>query len=297
MAFNRKSTAEQVTEGVDLKGRTAVITGVNSGLGEETMRVLAMRGAHVIGLARTTEKAEAACSKVDGSATGVACELSDFAAVAACADEIIAMDVPIDILITNAGIMAPAKLSHSHGLEQQFATNHVGHFILVNKLLEQVKRADAGRIVMLSSGAHAMTNKGGIDFDNLDAAKRYSPWRFYGQSKLANLLTARRLARNLEGSGVSVNAVHPGVINTGLARDVGGGLLMGALSLVSPLIAKTVGQGAATQCYVAASPETAGITGKYFVDCKSAPSTRYGRDMKLAERLWLHSVDLTKDYL
>lgn len=151
--FGRRSTAEEVTEGVDLTGKTVLITGVNSGLGFESMRVLAARGAHVIGAARTKEKAQEACARVEGKTTAVVCELSDMESVVRCADEVVAMNTPIDILMCNAGIMALAELQTKYGIEMQFLTNHLGHFVLVNRLLERVVEyaAEAGRVVMLSS--------------------------------------------------------------------------------------------------------------------------------------------------
>jgi WW domain-containing oxidoreductase len=296
MTFNRKSTAEEVTAGLDLTGKNIVITGVNSGLGEESMRVLCKRGAHVIGLARSMEKAAAACAAVEGKTTPVACELSDFSSVQAAGATINALGIPIDVLITNAGIMAPNHLSHAHNLEMQFATNHVGHFILINQLLERVKQAEAGRIVILSSGAHVMTVKGGIDFGNLDASNGYKPWPFYGQSKLANLLTARHLAKQLADTNITVNAVHPGVIKTNLARDAGG-LFTSIIGLLAKPIEKNVEQGAATQCYVAVNPETANISGEYFSDNAVAKSSGLGRNELLAQELWSKTTELAADYL
>jgi len=296
MGFTRRSTAEQVTEGCDLRGKTAVITGVNSGLGQESMRVLAARGAHVIGLARTQAKADAACAGIDGEATGMACELSELDSVVSCARRIRAMGMPIDILMTNAGIMAPRKLSRAHGVEMQFATNHLGHFVLVHHLLDQVREAAAGRVVILSSAAHMFAPGGGIDFDNLDGSQGYSPWRFYGQSKLANLLHARELARRLRGSSATANALHPGVIETNLARDAGG-LMMTAMGILARPMQKTVEQGAATQCYVAAHPSVAGVSGAYFADSAEARSSAWGRDADLAAALWRETERLAEGYL
>jgi len=273
-----------------------VITGVNSGLGFESMRVLAARGARVLGLARTQQKADEACARAGGDCKGLPCELSDFESVANCAERIRELGTPVDVLMTNAGIMAPATLRHAHGVEMQFATNHLGHFVLINRLLERLQAAPAARIVILSSAAHNLTVKGGIDFDNLDAAAGYDPWRFYGQSKLANLLSARSLARRLEGSTVSVNAVHPGVIHTNLARDVGG-LQSRLMMLAAKLVAKSVGQGAATQCFVATHPSLAGQSGHYYADCRRTGTSRHGKDAALGERLWEQSVELTKGFL
>ncbi|MEP5763307.1 MAG: SDR family oxidoreductase [Halieaceae bacterium] len=295
MGFTRRSTAEEVTEGLDLSGKTAVITGVNSGLGLESMRVLASRGARVIGLARTKAKADAACDSVTGNTVGLACELSDLESVRNCVDAINDLDTPIDILMTNAGIMAPMELSVANDVEMQFATNHLGHFVLIEGLRPLVEQA-RGRIVILSSTAHTMTVSGGIDFENLDGSVSYDPWRFYGQSKLANLLHARELARRLEGTGVTVNALHPGVIRTNLGRDAGG-FLVKVMSLLAPLIEKTVPQGAATQCYVATHPDVEGVSGEYFSDCKVKRSSAWGRDDELARELWLESERLAAGYI
>ncbi len=296
MAFNKRSTAEAVTEGLDLRGKRILITGVNSGLGQESMRVLCSRGAHVIGLARTLEKAREACAAVDGETTPLACELSDLASVAACTKALREMGQPIDVLMTNAGIMEPRQLGKAGDLEMQYATNHLGHFVLVNNLLDLVKAAPAGRIVVLSSAAHTMTVRGGIDFGNLGGDHGYDPWRFYGQSKLANVLHARALVKRLEGSKVTVNSLHPGVIRTNLGRDAGG-LFIRILSFFAILVEKTVPQGAATQCYLAVHPDLDGVTGRYFSDCRETETSSLGRNDLLAEELWEESVKLAGPYL
>ncbi len=295
MAFGKRSTAAQVTEGIDLSGKTAVITGVNSGLGLESMRALAACGAHVIGLARSIEKAEEACALVGGKTTGVACELSDLDSVRTAAAAINALGVPIDILMTNAGIMAPQDLSCANGVEMQFATNHLGHYLLVALLLDAVRQAESGRIVILSSAAHTWAPGAGIDFDNIDGTYGYNPMRFYGQSKLANLLHARYLAQQLSGSSVAVNALHPGVIQTNLGRD--GGAMMKVMGLFMRPFMKSVAQGAATQCYLAAHPDLEGASGAYYSDCAEARSSAWGSDMELAEELCQETEKMLKEYL
>jgi retinol dehydrogenase 12 len=296
--FNRRSTAEQVTKDIDLTGTTALITGVNSGLGFESMRVLCDRGAHVIGAARTMEKARQACDQVNGKTTPVACELSDFDSVVACAEAVQALDLPLDILMCNAGIMALPKLEQCYGYEMQFVTNHLGHFLLIRHLLERIKAATAGRVVLLSSAAHMLTPKGGINFDNLTGENGYRGWPFYGQSKLANLLTAVELTRQLEGTNATANAVHPGVINTNLGRHTDdGGILAKLTNGTVNLLGKNIPQGAATQSYVATSPALEGVSGRYFADCNIARSTRFGRDKKLAARLWRESDEILENYL
>ena len=294
--FTRRSTAEQVTSGIDLGGKTALITGCNSGLGFETARVMAGRGAHVIGAARTLQKAQNAAGQITGKITPVACELSDLDSVAACADEIRSMNQPLDVVICNAGIMALPELQQKYGLEMQFLTNHLGHFVLVNRLLERVKQAPHGRVVMVSSLAHYTSVAGGINFDNLSGNKRYNPFLFYGQSKLANLLMSNELARKLEGTGTTANAIHPGIIMTPLARNIGS-LRTTLTSMVSWPVTRSVEQGAATQCYVATAPALEGVSGRYFVDCNPARMSAHAQDPELAQRLWAVSEDLASDYL
>lgn len=294
--FTRRSTAEEVTEGIDLKGKTILITGCNSGLGFETMRVLAARGATIIGAARTRVKAQGAAQKIDGEVIPVACELSDLDGVAACADEINAMRRPIDGLICNAGIMALPELQQKYGLEMQFLTNHLGHFVLVNRLLERVKEAPAGRVVMVSSLGHYTTVAGGINFDNLSGAKRYVPFMFYGQSKLANLLMSNELSRKLEGTRATSNAIHPGIIMTPLSRNIGS-LQTNLAGILSWPVSRSVEQGAATQCYVAASPALEGVSGHYFADCNPARMSAHAQSREMAARLWAVSEELAADYL
>jgi NAD(P)-dependent dehydrogenase (short-subunit alcohol dehydrogenase family) len=293
--FTRRSTAEEVTAGVDLRGKVALITGANSGLGHESMRVLARRGAHVIGAARTLEKAQQACALIEGDTTPVACELSDLDSVAACANQVLEMGVELDILMCNAGIMALSERQHKNGIELQFLTNHLGHFLLVNRLLERVIAADQGRVVLLSSGGHTLSVRGGIDFENLSGEKGYNAWKFYGQSKLANILMSNELSRRLQGTRATSNAVHPGVIRTNLARNTGG-FFSSLISVFAKPFERTVEQGAATQCYVAAHPDLQAESGRYFADCKQAkPSQDAGRE-ELAARLWQVSEQMTGDW-
>ena len=157
-----------------------------------------------------------ACAAVGGQNVALACDLSNPASVHACVTAIIATGVQLDAIICNAGIMGLPKLELAHGYELQFFTNHVGHFILVNGLLEQLSAT--GRVVMVSSAAHNQAPKGGIEFDNLDGSKGYGAWRQYGQSKFANILFAKELARRFVGTQRTANAVHPGIIKTNLAR-------------------------------------------------------------------------------
>jgi NAD(P)-dependent dehydrogenase (short-subunit alcohol dehydrogenase family) len=290
--FGAKSTAEEVTAGIDLTSKTAVVTGANSGLGYETMRVLAMRGAHVIGTGRTIEKADAACESIDGTTTPVVLELSDLASVASCVEQIRHIGEPIDMLICNAGIMALPELQQVNGIERQFFVNHLGHFAFATGLIGQVRAARQGRIVMLSSSGHQWAPETGIDFDNLSGERDYDPNRMYGQSKLANGLFAFELARRLAGTGVTANAVHPGIIMTNLGRHFAQ-WKQTAARLIGWTFMKSIEAGSATQCYVATNPALTDVSGYYFADCNPLQPTAQMQDAALAARLWDVSEELT----
>jgi NAD(P)-dependent dehydrogenase (short-subunit alcohol dehydrogenase family) len=280
--FGYGSTAEQVTEGLSLEGKTYLVTGCNSGLGQETLRVLTMRGGRVVGTARTLEKAKAACDAVKGSTIPLACELSDPASVKACVAEVQRQGIRLDAIICNAGIMA-IETEQTLGYERQFFTNHIGHFILVTGLLDQL--TDTGRVVMLSSGAHKMAPKEGIQFDNLAGTVGQKDMASYGQSKLANLLFAKELARRFVGTKKTANAVHPGVIHTNLGRHTNP-VFMFFFGLLGPLALKSVAQGAATEVYVATNPAAASISGEYFADCNVAKARADADDAAMAKKLW-----------
>ncbi|MFT4517999.1 MAG: NAD(P)-dependent dehydrogenase (short-subunit alcohol dehydrogenase family) [Halioglobus sp.] len=294
--FGSGSTAEEVTQGLDLSGLTFAITGANSGLGYETMRVLALRGAHVIGIARTQEKAEKACATIEGDTTPVFLDLADWESVVRCAEGIRGMNVPLDGLITNAGIMALPELELVNGVEKQFAINHLGHFILINQLRDTVLAAPQGRFTLLSSVAHSRAENG-IEFDNLDGSQHYDPWNAYGVSKLANALCARELARQISHTDATANSVHPGVIKTNLMKHLPLWQQWGA-KLFGWALLKSIPEGAATTCYVATNPELDGVRGFYFADCNvNEGETPFTYDDEMAAKLWQVSEELTSSYL
>lgn len=287
--FGYDSTATDVTEGLDLRGKTVLVTGCASGLGAETMRVLAGRGARVLGAARTLAGATRACAAAGGETVPLACDLSEPASVRDAVRHVTSVGQPLDAIVANAGIMAVPRLQLQHGYEAQFFTNHVGHHLLVTRLLAQL--ADTARVVMVSSSLHTAAPPEGIQFDNLAGEKSYAPWTAYGQSKLANLLFARHLARRLPKPGQTANAVHPGVIRTNLQRHMNPALRV-AFFAFGPLFLKSAAQGAATQTYVAVHPGAASTSGEYFADCNVAPSSALGRDAALAERLWQKTEEI-----
>jgi NAD(P)-dependent dehydrogenase (short-subunit alcohol dehydrogenase family) len=289
--FGYASTADDVTCGLDLRDKTILLTGCNSGLGRETLRVLSLRGARLFATARSLEKARLACAETSRDATPLACDLAEPASVRACISAIRQAGARLDAIICNAGIMALPQLEQVHGYEKQFFTNHVGHFLLVTGLLSEL--GAEGRVVVVSSEAHRRTPKGGIQLDNLSGERGYRPWTAYGQSKLANLLFARELSRRLPGPRQTANALHPGVIATNLSRN-SPPLVRVALALATPLALKDVAQGAATQCYVATQPRLS-QNGEYFSDCNVIRSSRAGQDLGLARQLWEASERIARE--
>jgi len=296
--FGAKSTAEEVTAGLDLGGRTYLVTGANSGLGLETMRVLALRGAHVVGTARTLEKAREACASVTGGrTTPVALELTDFDSVVACAAEVTNLGTPLDGLVCNAGVMELPALEQVRGIEKHFVTNHLGHFLLTARLLPRVIAAPQGRVVVVSSGsAYQDAPAAGIEFDNLSGERDYAPRRAYGHSKLANVLFARALSRRLQGTATTANSLQPGVIMTNLGRYLPWYQLVAA-RLFGWTFMKSLEAGTATQAYVATHPSLAGVTGQFFRDCNPIVPPGHLGDDAMAERLWQVSEELLQPWL
>jgi NAD(P)-dependent dehydrogenase (short-subunit alcohol dehydrogenase family) len=313
--FDKYSTAEEVTAGLDLSGKTALLTGSNSGIGLETMRVLVLRGAHVYALARNKEKAQAACNAVSvpgakGSATAFACEQTDYESVVTCTDAIRALGAPLDMLICNAGLNVP-KLEQVNGIEKHFAVQHLSHFILVNRLLDNVKAAPQGRVVLVSSIMYKDAPHEGIEFDNLSGERGPYNWvRMYGQSKLANGLFARELARRLKNNGATANVLHPGNVEGTNIGHVWSDAIRPKHSAMyewfegewwfmrhGGFFMKNVSQGAATTCYVATSPDLQTVSGAYFEDCHKVVPGRHMRDDVMAAKLWSVSEELTRPYL
>ncbi|KAI7728704.1 hypothetical protein M8C21_019075 [Ambrosia artemisiifolia] len=305
--FGSATTAEQVTEGIDASHLTVVITGGASGIGLETARVLALRGAHVIIAARNMEAANDAKQNIiknnqNAKVDILQLDLSCLKSVKAFADNFLALNIPLNILINNAGIMfCPYQLSQD-GVEMQFATNHLGHFYLTKLLLDKMKSTASatgieGRIVNVSSVAHLHTYKEGIKFDTINDKDSYSEKLAYGQSKLANLLHANELSRLLkeEGANVTVNSVHPGLIMTNLMKH--SIKLMRIMNLLTYVLWKNVPQGAATTCYVAVHPNMKGVSGNYYLDCNEWPASDFARDPKMAKKLWDYSNHLLQSVI
>ncbi|CAH1439456.1 unnamed protein product [Lactuca virosa] len=300
--FAASSTAEDVTKGVDGTGLTAIVTGATSGIGLETTRVLALRGVHVIMPVRNLESGkkvkESIVEKIPNAKLDVMeLDISSMQSVRQFASQYRSKGYPLNILILNAGIMTPPFSLSKDKIELQFATNHVGNFLLTNLLLDIIKKTvkesgKEGRIVILSSEIHRMTYKEGIRFDKINDEKSYCAFSAYGQSKLANALHAKELTRRFQEEGVKItaNAVHPGVIATNLARS--GGFNAVFYGIFNRFL-KNIPQGAATTCYVALHPQVKGVSGQYFADSNLSKASNFAQDPELANKLWDFSLRLT----
>lgn len=277
-----------------MKDKVVVITGANTGIGKETARALAARGARIAIGSRNAEKGEAAAREIHeqtrAEVRNFALDLASFASIRAFAAAILERYDRIDVLVLNAGLILGERRLTEEGFEATFGVNHLGHFLLTDLLLDRVRASAPSRIVVVSSDAHRRA-RGGLDWGDLIQRNRYRWFDVYSESKLANVLFARELARRLEGTGVTVNALHPGVVATEFARggDVGG-LRELVFKLAAPFL-KTPAAGAATTIHVAASPDVT-VTGAYFKDSRPVKPSRPARDDDAARRLWEESERL-----
>ncbi len=281
--FGYGSTAERVTAGLDLSDKHILLTGANSGLGAETLRVLIKRGATVYATGRTQARARATCHPYGERAVPLVCELTEPASIRSCVADLKSRGVTLDAIIGNAGVLAVPQRETIHGIERQFFTNHIGHFMLVTGLLDVL--AEDGRVVMVSSSAHRRPPQGGIQFDALDGSGWYDPWAAYGHSKLANLLFAKALANRFTGTKRVSIAVHPGVIRTNLVRHMAWWVVP-VMRVIDWFVFKSLAEGASTQVYAAVHPDAAQLNGRFLVNCNVAQPAAHGRDEQMAERLW-----------
>ncbi|KAI5059365.1 hypothetical protein GOP47_0025684 [Adiantum capillus-veneris] len=298
--FTSYATAEEVTHGIDASHLTAIITGATSGIGFESARVLAKRGTRVVMAVRNVgsgSKAKELILEETPTAQVLVLELnlSSLQSVHEFYKSFTALNLPLNILINNAGILGgPFKLS-SDGLELQFATNYLGHFLLTKLLLEvmvgTVKDMGVeGRIINVASDAHRFGFAGGFQLEKLDDEKSYHAYLTYAKTKLANILHANELSRRLklEGANVTVNSANPGIVVTRIIRNYRFLEIVAPFieSLLARLMLKTIPQGAATQCFLALHPCVNGVSGKYFGNCSYSKRTRSASDPKLAQQLW-----------
>src|ERR1700688_4573031 len=277
--FGATSTTDDVLSGVNLKGKRILVTGVSAGLGVETARSLAAHGAHVVGAARDLAKAKAATEQVskDAAAKGgsfelIQLDLASLKSVRACADQLLEKGEPLDVVIANAGVMATPLGKTADGFETQFGTNHLGHFVLVNRIASLLR--DGGRLINLSSAGHRYSN---VDLGDPNFERTpYEPFVAYGRSKTANILFAVAFDKRHRGHGVRAAAVHPGGIRTELDRHIDSSRLEKIVEEINQQLAtqgkapfqfKTVPQGAATSFWAAVVAPANEIGGQYCENC------------------------------
>ncbi|KAL8170419.1 hypothetical protein V2J09_022223, partial [Rumex salicifolius] len=300
--FSSSSTAEEVTQDINGSGLTAIVTGASGGIGAETSRVLALRGVHVVMGVRNVTAGKEVREKIvkeipTAKVDAMELDLNSMASVRKFASDYKSTKLPLNLLINNAGVMACPFALSKDGIEQQFATNHLGHFLLTHLLLDNLKKTAKetgreGRIVNVSSEAHRFAYREGIRFDKLNDQSEYSSWGAYGQSKLANILHANELTQKFKEEGVNVtaNSLHPGTIATNLFRH--NSFVNGAVERIGKLVLKSIPQGAATTCYVALHPELNGVSGSYFSNSNLAKPTPMSQDSDLGKKLWDFSLNL-----
>jgi NAD(P)-dependent dehydrogenase (short-subunit alcohol dehydrogenase family) len=277
--FGATSTTDEVLAGHDLHGKRVLVTGVSAGLGVETARALVAHGAHVVGAARDLAKAETATADVRAAAAAgggsfaiVELDLANLASVRACADALLKRGQAFDVIITNAGVMATPQWRTADGFDMQFGTNHLGHFVLVNRIATLIK--DGGRLVSLASSGHRFSN---VDLDDPNFERtEYQPFAAYGRSKTANILFAVEFDRRHKHRGVRATAVHPGGIATELSRHMGEQGLQQLLDQVNKTLAeqghppfqfKTIPQGSATSVWAGLVASGEEVGARYCENC------------------------------
>jgi NAD(P)-dependent dehydrogenase (short-subunit alcohol dehydrogenase family) len=301
-SFGAQSTTEEVLQGIDLSGKRILVTGVSAGLGIETARALAAHGAHVVGAARDLAKAERATAPVrsdaanGGSLELIELDLANLKSVRACANRLVAADLPFDVVIANAGVMACPFGHTADGFETQFGTNHLGHFVLINRIANLLQ--PGSRLVNLASSGHRYAD---VDLDDPGFERTdYDPRVAYGRSKTANILFAVEFDRRHRDRGVRATAVHPGGIRTELDRHMQDGELEGLIAQINeqlaaeghpPFAFKTVPQGAATSVWAGTVAEAGEIGGRYCENCHVTTNVTDGMISPVSEGVRPYALD------
>ncbi len=283
------------TKSNQMQGKICLVTGANAGIGKATALRLAQMNATVVMVCRNQSKGEAARAEIiaasgNESVNLLIADLSVQQSIRQLAQGFNEKYECLDVLINNAGGVFSSRMLTKDGLEHTFAFNHLGYFLLTNLLLDKLKASTPSRIINVSSEAQAGAS---INFDDLQGEQDYNGFRAYGQSKLANVLFTYELARRLEGSNVTANVLHPGVVRTNFGKGTTSFPFNLLIRLFAPFLASPE-KGARTSIYLAASPEVAGVTGKYFADKKEKESNPLSHDTAVAQRLWQISEHLTR---
>ena len=276
-----------------VKDKQCIVTGGNSGIGLWTAIGLIRQGAKVAIVSRSRERGEADIATIreetSSDAELVVGDIGSIAATRALATELLVRFPSIHVLINNAGLWMTERTLNPDGLETTFAVNHLGPFLLTNLLLERVVASAPARIVNVSSMAHA---QGSLDFDDLQAERGYGKIKAYCDSKLCNVLFTRELAKRLEGTRVTANSLHPGVVNTNLSANAPKAIRWLAQSVVGPIFFATPEKGARTSVHVATAPELASVSGRYFKDSRQKTPSKAAQSDEDARRLWAVSEEL-----
>jgi NAD(P)-dependent dehydrogenase (short-subunit alcohol dehydrogenase family) len=279
----------------DLSGRTCMITGASSGIGKASAAALAGMGASLVLVCRDRGRGENAAAEIQARTgnTDITLLLGDLSSqqdIRRLADQYRATGRPLHVLLNNAGVMMMRREETADGHERTFALNHLGYFLLTLLLLDVLKASAPARIVSVASDAHHYAG-GGLDFDDLDSTKGFSPMRVYARSKGANILFTRELARRLDGTGVTANCLHPGFVGSSLATN--NGWYAKLIMLLLRPIARSTDKGAETAIYLCSSPDVEGETAQYFFDKKPKFPKRYAQSDENAQRLWTVSEQMT----
>ncbi len=278
----------------EMQGKVVLVTGATNGIGKITAQELANKGASVVIVGRSAEKTLATASEIrqksgNPDVEGLVADLSSLEQVRRLADEFKKKHTRLDVLVNNAGAIFSRRQVTADGFEMTFAFNHLAYFLLTNLLLDLLTASAPARIVNVSSAAHL---NGPLDFDDLQTIHySFGGYRAYGHSKLANIMFTYELARRLEGTRVTANALHPGTVNTGFGKNNGG--VMNLAMKAFAMFQIPPEQGAQTSIYLASSPEVEGVSGQYFVDCKPARSSASSYDEAAQKRLWEISEQMT----
>ena len=276
----------------NLENKVCLITGATNGIGQESAKALNKMGAEIVFVARNEEKGNFLKQQLKNDsgrdATMIIANLSSQAEVKRAANEFLALEKPLDILLNNAGIMNRQRTETVDGLEEVFSVNHLAYFTLSLMLLDKLKQTENSRVINVASGAHQFVKD--MNFDDLQSEKTFKPLQVYGQSKLANILFTKSLSEKLLNSGVTVNCLHPGFVSTGIGSNNKG--IWNLLMFLAKPFAKKSNKGAETSIYLCASPAVKNISGEYFVDCSVEKVSEAANDPKQAEKLWDISFEL-----
>ena len=277
----------------NINNKNILITGATSGIGKAAALKLSMLGANIFFVARDKEKAKALVDEIfkvsNREAVPIIGDLSSQAEIHSAADDFNSLNIPLHVLLNNAGLINKERKETVDGIEEVFAINHLAYFLLTMLLIDRLKEASNSRVVNVSSGAHAFVK--GFNFEDYQAKNTYKPFQVYGYSKLANILFTKKLSDILKEDNITVNCLHPGVVGTSFGQNNGN--LQKILFFIAKPFMRSSEKGAETSIYLCSSSDVSDISGEYFYNCKLAKTTKWAQSQDDADRLWELSKDLT----